>query len=227
MVTMVASDDYKYSFDDLARDLDTPATTLRRYFKLFKIFIPSKTIKRATKFNKEARQVFEDITDMYKQRCSTEEIMSTIAANRMPTHDVRPSAPAQAMDLKSSAPAIPDMMAQLIPLAERFLTAYEAQTKALQDIASALAQNRAQDAPKASGDINPHPDHQTGQEGADIKPARTRDEIIAEVHRLRGLGWGAGRIRTAMVKAGWGSLAGVGHQLSKSTVARIVKGDIK
>jgi len=222
VMVMVETDDWPHNFDTLAKDLGTPSNTLRRYFKLFQAYIPNKLVKRGTRFNKEAKELFEDINKMYGQRMSTDEIVGTLATTRMPTLDVRPSAPpAQA---PTSAPVdmqgLGQLLPALIPLAERFVSA-------LETIAAALASNRAQDASKASGQGLHHPDHETGQDGADMKLVRTREEIIAEVHRLRGLGWGAGRIRTAMVRAGWPSLAGVGHQLSKSTVARIIKGDIK
>lgn len=228
MMVMVISDDWPHNFDSLAKDLGIPSNTLRRYFKLYQEYIPNKLAKRGTRFNKESKELFETINKMYSQRMTTEEIMRTIAATRMPTIDVRPSPPsqpAQAPDLQSPRVEL-GVIAALLPLAERYLAVYERQTKALEAIAAGLAHNRPFGGFECRGDTNPHPDHETGQEGADIKPARTRGEIIAEVHRLRGLGWGAARIRTAMVKAGWPSLAGPGHRLSKSTVARIIKGEI-
>lgn len=221
VITTVTTGDYPYSFEDLARELRTPGTTLRRYFKVFHMFIPNKLVKRAVRFNDEGKEIFETINKMYGDRIGTEEIMRTIAANRMPTIDVRPSAPPPTPD-RTSLPALPEVMTALIPLAERFLTAYEAQTKALQDIARALASNRPQDASKASGQGLHHPDHETGQEGADIKPV-DKEALVREVHRLRAMGYGASRIRTTLVRAGWRSLAGPGHRLSKSTIARIIK----
>lgn len=223
VMVVVVSDNWPHNFDSLAKDLGIPSNTLRRYFKLFQEYIPNKLAKRGTRFNNDAKELFETINKMYAQRMSTDEIMAMVATTRTPTLDVRPSAPppAQAPD-RQSPPALPEVMTALIPLAERFLTAYEAQTKALQDIARALASNRPQDASKASGQGLHHPDHETGQEGADIKPV-DKDALVREVMRLRAMGYGAARIRTAMVRAGWPSLAGPGHRLSKSTVAKIIK----
>ena len=225
VMVVVVTDDWPHNFDTLAKDLGIPSNTLRRYFKLFQNFIPNKLAKRGTRFNRESKELFEDINKMYGQRMSTDEIVGTLATTRMPTLDVRPSAPPPAPTPdRTSPPALPEVVAALIPLAERFVSALE----------TIAARMTVEDAPNSPykrtdlpGDTNPHPERETGQDGGDMKPARTREEIIAEVRRLRGLGWGAGRIRTAMVRAGWPSLAGPGHRLSKSTVARIIKGDIK
>ena len=154
--------------------------------------------------------------------------MSTIAATRMPTLDVRPTPPSAPMDLKSSAPApaIPDMMAQLIPLAERFLDVYERQTKALEDIAARLPALGAigghQNAREGQGRVKGHPEGETVQDEPKWQPV-DKEALVREVVRLRALGYGAARIRTTLVKAGWGSLAGPGHRLSKSTIAKIIK----
>ena len=222
VITTVTTGDYPYSFEDLARELRTPGTTLRRYFKVFHMFIPNKLVKRAVKFNDEGKELFETINKMYGDRIGTEEIMRTLAANRMPTIDVRPSAPAQAPD-RQSPPALPEVMTALIPLAERFVVA-------LETIAARMTVEEAPNRPYKRTDQqregNGHGDGLEGQDGQDMRLVRTREEIIAEVHRLRGLGYGAARIRTTLVKAGWPSLAGPGHRLSKSTVARIIKGEI-
>ena len=123
----------------------------------------------------------------------------------------------------ASAPALPEVMTALIPLAERFVVA-------LETIAARMTIEEAPNRPYKRTDQqregNGHGDGLEGQDGQDMRLVRTREEIIAEVHRLRGLGYGAARIRTTLVKAGWPSLAGTGHRLSKSTVARIIKGEI-
>lgn len=226
---MVATDDYTDSFDDLADKLGTPSSTLRRYFKLFKLFIPNKTVKRATKFDKEALQVFEIINNMYAQRMSTAEILHEIAATRKPTLDVRPSPPApparQQKDLESLAPAL----AALLPLAERFLVAYEAQTKALQDIAARMPAPGAigghQNAREGQGRVKGHPERETGQD----KPVENvavvdRGAVIARVIALHGQGLGQHAITTRLRREGLRMSAR--GQLSKSTVARILKGEI-
>jgi len=224
VVTTVTTGDYQYSFEDLARDLRTPGTTLRRYFKVYQQFIPNKTVNRATRFDKEARQLFDDINKMYKQRMSTAEILQELAATRMPTLDVRPSS--APMDLKSSppAPGLPDTLAALIPLAERFLDVYERQTKALEAIASALASNSPFKGTDKPGDTNHRLDHQTGQD----KPVGNvdREAVIArvlELHERESLGQYA--ITTRLRREGL-RLSPRG-EISKSTVARILKGEVK
>lgn len=225
VMVVVIGGDYTDSFDDLADKLGIPCNTLRRYFKLFQQFIPNKLAKRGTRFNQEAKELFESINKMYAQRMGTDEIMAMVAATRTPTLDVRPSPPAQAaappahqqMDLKSFAPAL----AALIPLAERFVGAYERQTTALEAIASALGSNRPFKGTDKPGDTNPHPDHQTGQD----KPVVNREAVIARVIELHGQGLGQHAITTRVRREGL-RMATRG-QLSKSTVARILKGEIK
>jgi len=220
VMVVVVTDDWPHNFDTLAKDLGIPSNTLRRYFKLFQNFIPNKLAKRGTRFNRESKELFEDINKMYGQRMTTEEIMSTIAATRTPTLDVRPSAPPPAPTPdRQSPPALPEVMTALIPLAERFVVA-------LETIAARMtieeAPNRSYKRTDQPGEDIGHPDHQKPQEGADMM-AVDKEALVREVHRLRGLGYGAARIRTTLVKAGWGSLAGPGHRLSKSTIAKIIK----
>jgi hypothetical protein len=231
-MVVVVSDDWPHNFDTLAKDLGIPCNTLRRYFKLFQQYIPNKLAKRGTRFDDEAKELFETINKMYSQRMTTEEIMASIAATRIPTLDVRPSPPAQAPDLQSS-PALPDTLAALIPLAERYLAVYERQTTALEAIAATLAHNRPFGGFGHSGEVIGHGDGLEGQdkpqEGAEMM-AVDKAALTREVMRMRAMGYGASRIRTTLVKAGWGSLAGPGHRLSKSTIAKIIKsngGDVQ
>ena len=223
MITTVTTGDYPYSFEDLAQDLKTPGTTLRRYFKVFQVYIPNKLVKRGTHFNDEAKELFETINKMYGQRMTTAEILHEIAATRTPTLDVRPSPPAQAAAPPARQQMDLESLAALIPLAERFLTAYERQTKALEAIASALGSNRPFKGTDKPGDTNPHPDHQTGQD----KPVGNvdRQAVIARVLELHGQGLGQHAITTRVRREGLRMSAR--GQLSKSTVARIIKGDIK
>ncbi len=224
VMVVVISDDWPHNFDSLAKSLAIPSNTLRRYFKLFQEFIPNKLVKRGTHFNQESKETFEIINNMYAQRMSTAEILQALAATRKPTLDVRPSPPpAQAMDLKS-LPALPEVMAALIPLAERFVVALET-IAARMPVPGAIG--GPQDAFKASGQGLHHPDHQTGQDKPQVVD---KAALVGEVLRLKGLGYGAARIRTTMVKAGWPSFAGPGHRISKSTIAKIIKsngGDIQ
>ena len=208
---------------------DVSEPTTRRY-------VASKALSKFFRVRKEARLtlVHMDAVPILKrayllscQGKKMEEIEASIPQEFPIVFDAEPSAPppAQAPDLQSP-PALPDILAALLPLAERFLTAYEAQTKALEALAAALAPNSPYKRTDQQRDGNGHGGVIEGQdkpqEGADMMPV-DKEALTREVHRLRGMGYGAARIRTAMVKAGWGSLAGPGHKLSKSTVARIVK----
>jgi hypothetical protein len=217
VVTTVTTGDYPYSFEDLARELRTPGTTLRRYFKVFHMFIPNKLVKRAVRFNDEGKELFETINKMYGDRIGTDEIMATIATTRMPTLDIRPSPPTP--DRQSSAPALPEVIAALLPLAERFVAALEtiAARMTVEDVPN--SPYKRTDKP---GGINHHPDHQTGQESPLVNMV-DKEALVLEVMRMRAMGYGASRIRTTLVKAGWPSLAGPGHRLSKSTIAKIIK----
>lgn len=225
VVTTVTTGDYQYSFEDLARELRTPGTTLRRYFKVFHMFIPNKVVKRAARFDAEAKQLFESINKMYGDRMSTAEILHEIAATRKPTLDVRPSPQAPAPQQKDLESLGADVVGQLIPLAERFLAVYERQTKALEDIAAALASNRQFKGGEHRGDINPHADHQKGQE-TPVGDVVDREAVIARVLELHvGEGLGQHAITTRLRREGLRMSAR--GSISKSTVARIIKGDIK
>lgn len=223
VMVVVVTDDWPHNFDTLAKDLGIPSNTLRRYFKLFQNFIPNKLAKRGTRFNRESKELFEDINKMYGQRMSTDEIVGTLATTRMPTLDVRPSAPPPAPTPdRQSPPALPEVVAALIPLAERFVVALE----------TIAARMTVEDAPNSPykrtdlpGDTNPHPDHQTGQESPLVKVVVNRDAVIARVMELSAQGLGQHAIMTRIRREGLRMSAR--GQLSKSTVARIIKGDIK
>lgn len=222
VVTTVTTGDYQYSFEDLARELRTPGTTLRRYFKVFQQFIPNKTVNRATKFDNDARQLFDDINKMYKQRMSTAEILQALAATRTPTLDVRPSPPAQAAAPPARQQMDLESLAALIPLAERFVVALET-IAARMPVPGAIG--GPQDAFKASGQGLHHPDHQKGQDKP-VGDVVDRGAVIARVIELHGEeGLGQHAITTRVRREGLRMSAR--GQLSKSTVARIIKGDIK
>lgn len=214
------------TFKDLEKALDVPAVSLRRYHEKFPTYLVGKKVNRSLAFPRESIEVFKLIYELYKEGLDTATVQATLAMHFAQTHDIQTvpkDTPPPPTPDRTSPPALPDTLGQLLPLAERFVSA-------LETIAARMTVEEAPNRPFKSGehrgDTNPHPERETGQDGQDMRLVKTREEIIAEVHRLRGLGYGAARIRTTLVKAGWPSLAGPGHRLSKSTVARIVKGEI-
>jgi hypothetical protein len=205
-----------------ARIAQVPEPNARRYASAFPQFFPARKLGKALVYGPDTVDVLKVIADAFAQKKTRPEVEEILAGLFRRTHDVEPSQPAQAPDLKSSAPAIPDMIAQLLPLAERFLSAYERQTTALEAIAAALAHNRPFKGMDQQREGNGPPDHQTGQESPLVNMV-DKEALVLEVMRMRAMGYGAARIRTTLVRAGWGSLAGPGHRLSKSTVAKIIK----
>ncbi len=216
-----------------AREAGIPEPSARRYLASFKNWFPTRKAGKGSKalvYGPDTPALLKAISEGFadgKRRAEVEELLAVKfpAMNEVkPIPPEEPSSPAQAPDPNSSPPTLPEVMTALIPLAERFLTAYEAQTKALEAIARALASNRPFKRTDQPGDTNPHPDHETGQEGADIKPVN-RDAVIARVMELSAQGLGQHAIMTRIRREGLRMSAR--GEISKSTVARIIKGDIK
>lgn len=207
---------------------DVSEPTTRRY-------VASKALSKFFRVRKEARLTLVHVDGVpilkraYLLSCQgkkMEEIETIIPQEFSIVFDSEPSAPPpqapahQQMDLESLAPAL----TALIPLAERFLVAYERQTKALEAIARALAPNSPYKRTDQQREGKGHPDHQTSQEGAEMKSV-DRQAVITRVLDLHAQGLGQYAITTKVRREGL-RLSARG-QLSKSTVARIIKGKVK
>lgn len=230
-------------FKDLEKALDIHSNTLRRWNELFPTFLGGKKINRVMSFPKESLETFRMIKILYDEGKQTADVIATLAKEMAQTLDVTPMPrDADAHPADPPAPGRTDLDT-LTPILERFASALE---KIAENGARALdimdkrltalesGPNSPSGASSSLGQGNVHGKASEAKDGPHMaRPDSTklyevrmpRQEVIAEVRRLRSLGYGAARIRTAMVRAGFPSLNGKG-QLSKSTVARIVKGEI-
>ena len=227
------SDNELVGYPEIQKLTGLPVQTARRYAATFDRWIPSRTVGRATKFPREAIPIFERIREAFEAGRTTIEVKDMLSADTHPILDVDPpSVPAQAPD-RTSPPALPDTLGQLLPVLDRLATSFERlvgnQERILEEMKltreAIQAAQGPQDAPKASGDINPHPERETGQESPLVKVVVNRDAVIARVMELSAQGLGQHAIMTRIRREGL-RMSPRG-EISKSTVARIIKGDIK
>lgn len=126
---------------------------------------------------------------------------------------------------------VPAILAALVPLADRYVTALERQAAALETLAARLplpGQDRPQDAPKPSKRPDPQGRDETGQDGPHTAPPPgwTRADTLALVHEMRSAGMGGRSIAREMRRRGIPTLSGRG-EWAAGAVKRILKGEIK
>ncbi len=231
------------TFKDLEQKLQIAGPTLRRWSEKFPTFLGSKKINRVLSFPASSLEVFKLIKQLFDDGNDTAAVMAALTREMTQTHDVKPipkdaPPPSPAPDLESLHELAP-LVGVLADLSKSFQKLVENQERMLEEMRltriSLEASRMPLDAPEGFKRGNVHGMDTEAKDGPHMaRPDSTklhevrmpRQEVIAEAHRLRGLGYGAARIRTAMVRAGFPSLNGKG-QLSKSTVSKIIKGEIK
>lgn len=224
VVTVVPTAGNWLSFKDVERETGIPSTSLRRFAERFPVFLAGRRIDRALCFPPDALATFRRIHELYRDGKQTPEVAAILAGEQMPTLDVSPittdattiPTPAPAPDL---APAIQAFAAAVDRLAAGLERQNELQARTLAVMESRLAVLESmatrppQDAPEPRKRPVAPAEHETGQNGADIKPSppRSRAEIVGEVLRLRGEGLGYKRIAQAMNTNAWATLSGRGR----------------
>jgi len=220
------------TFKDLEQKLQIAGPTLRRWSEKFPNFLGAKKINRVLSFPASSLEVFKLIKQLFDDGNDTASVMAALTQEMAQTHDVTPIPKDDQAPTSAPAPALPDTLGQLLPVLDRLATSFERlvgnQERILEEMRltreAIQAAQGPQDASKASGDMIHHPDHQTGQDGQDIKPVN-RDAVIARVMELSAQGLGQHAIMTRIRREGL-RMSPRG-EISKSTVARIIKGDIK
>ena len=221
------------TFKDLEQKLQIAGPTLRRWSEKFPNFLGAKKINRVLSFPASSLEVFKLIKQLFDDGNDTASVMAALTQEMAQTHDVTPIPKDDQAPTSAPAPALPDTLGQLLPVLDRLATSFERlvgnQERILEEMKltreAIQAAQGPQDAPKASGDINPHPERETGQESPLVKVVVNRDAVIARVMELSAQGLGQHAIMTRIRREGL-RMSPRG-EISKSTVARIIKGDIK
>ena len=232
------------SFPEIAAQTGIPEANLRRWRKQFPGWCPSKIFGRAEKFRPEVLAIFQIIGRMYGERKTREEIAASLQAESAPVIDLDASPTKEASSHPSTqAQDFSQVLGLLGPVANRYLEVMERQAQAMERANELQAKLVAATEQRVAflehialeAHIRPiqalknkkhrivHGDDENGctwQIGG-----KSREDIIAEVHRLHKEGLGASAIATALRKADLPTLSGRG-KWGKGVVARILKGVI-
>lgn len=218
-------------FKELEKALDIHSNTLRRWNELFPTFLGGKKINRVMSFPRESLETFRLIKILYDEGKQTADVIATLAKEMAQTLEVQPIQQGENPSSPPSPPQAPGtgldlQLAPLVNVLDRLASSLETmatnQQKFLEGVERRLmALEGARNALDEQNGPMPYPAPQKSGYGVEIRQC-TRGEIIAEVHRLRGLGYGAGRIARTMRVDGWPSLSGRG-KLGKGSVSRILK----
>lgn len=206
------------TFADIAKGMDVPNNTLRRWADEFADFLPSRTDNRVKTFASEAVMVFQRIHELFKAGARKDQVREVLAAEVKPTLDVAPEPKATTPATATTLPASLDL-GELRPWLERYVTAFERNAIALEKLAATQAaaldalrgQNEALERRLAAleGRTTEKPIKAIlGDPGAK-KPAN-RAEVLMVVAELRSTGMGKKAIARELARRGTPTLSGLG-----------------
>lgn len=222
-------DDWK-PLATLARAVDVPEASARRYAGLFPAFIVSRRAGKATLYAPEAGGVLRLVSDLFGQGARRAEVEEALRRRFTPVVDVVASRHHDAT--AGPVDALPAILSSLTPaLAERYVAAQERQAdmmaRAVAALESLAARLSAPDRPQEARQNKRRPVAYPEAVAPVLAHAgASRAEIVEEVRQLHAAGLGARAVATAMRREGWPTLSGRGEWAS-GIVRRVLAGQVK
>lgn len=228
----------KKTLAEIAREIEMPEPTARRYATRHKAFFPTRTLGRRKLYEDDAGQILCQIQRLYGegmeaphvQEVLSESMPERVTYEHMPVVDQHNPPMPQVADAAG--------LAILAPILERYAAAIETQAAAQVRLAEAIERRNeimesrlivlekaARATQTARMTQGPAKVQDAPQAGGERRPA-TRQEIVARVLELRREGHGKRTIAGRMEREGWPTVSGRGAW-GVGTVGRILKGEIK